>query len=252
MTHPAPAATPEPTRAPDHVRGWSGPVAKAVAATLGIARFVVPILAIPLVFGSLADDQRNVALLILLRPGRPEVLLAGFRIRGGGTSLGEVLLAYLPLGILSAWGFFWLGRLYADRFREDTPGWLNRIVPPEVFHKLQQLLRKRGPSLAVVGRVAGLPPTILAAAAAVSDVPARRYLAADLLGAAINVGIILGVGYGLGETYERAGPWITGVSLALVFAVSMWINAWIQRELEADQELGHDPETGADPEADAR
>lgn len=226
------------------VRGWTGPTAKAVAAFLGIARFVVPILAIPLAFGSLADSERNVALLILLRPGRPEVLLAGFRIRGMDATVGEVFLAYLPLGILSAWGFFWLGRLYADNFRHDTPGWLARIVPPEVFGKLQILLRKRGPGLAVVGRIAGLPPTILAAAAAVSDVPARKYLAADFLGAVLNFSIIVGAGFALGEAYERAGPWLTGISLVLIFGVSIWIQNWIQAELDADDEA-------AEPDLDA-
>ncbi len=228
------------------VRGWSGPFAKRVAAFLAIARFVVPILAIPLAFGSLADADRDVSLLILLRPGRPEVLLAGFRIRGGDANVVQIFLAYLPLGIASAWGFFWLGRLYADRFRGDTPGWLARVVPQEVFEKLQVLLRKRGPGLAVIGRVAGLPPTILAAAAAVSDVPARKYLVADFVGAVINFSIIVGLGFALGETYERAGPWITGASLVMVVGVSMWIQTWIQRELDKDHDAETEPEFDAD------
>lgn len=231
MTEPSPElddATP--------MRGWSGPRAVTVATVLAVARFVVPIAALPLLVQAAADPNANMPLLILLRPGRPELLLAGFRISDGHAQLAAVLVAFIPLGVLSTWGFFWLGRLLGPKLSStEGGGWLARAVPPATFAKVQRLLERRGPALAIFGRVAGLPNTLLAAAAATSKISARRYLAADLVGAAINLAVILAVGAALGETYERAGKWFTIGGVVLIFAMSSLVSNWFQREMGDDE-----------------
>lgn len=214
-------------------RGWTGPRAIAVASALAVARFVIPLLAAPYAIEAARNAARSIPLLILLRPGRLELLLAGFRVREGDADLPLLLLAYIPLGILSVWGFFWLGRLLGARL-EEGEGWLARAVPPDTFRKVQRLLERRGTQLAIFGRVAGLPPTLMAAAAATSHISPRRYLGADLVGAAISLAVILSIGAALGETYERAGTWFFWGGLVFVFVLMTFVSSWVQRELDAE------------------
>ncbi len=233
--------TPPPTRSePWPTRGWSGPAAVAVASGLAIARFVLPIMALPYAIRAAADTTASIPLLILIRPGRPELLLAGFRIGGGDADLLLTVLAYIPFGILSVWGFFWLGRLLGHRIESTESRWLARAIPPDAFAKVQRLLEKRGVALAIFGRVAGLPPTLMAAAAATSHISARRYLAADFVGAVINVGVVLAAGAALGETYERAGRWFTIGGFVLIIVMSTFVSNWFQREYDGGPELDTD------------
>lgn len=231
------------TEHPHQVRGWSGPSAIATASALAIARFVIPIIALPFAVRAATDASTSMTALILLRPGRPELLLSGFRISDGHASLAAVLLAFIPLGILSTWGFFWLGRLLGARL-EAAEGWLGKAVPAETFTKVQRLLEKRGTTLAIFGRVAGLPSTLMAAAAATSHISARRYLAADLLGAAINLAVVLSIGAALGEAYERAGTWFTVGGFVLIFVMASFVTSWFQREMDADPPLDTDHQDG--------
>lgn len=235
-----------PTAEPWPSRGWTGPTAVAVASGLAIARFVVPIVALPYALRAAADATVNIPLLVLLRPGRLELLLAGFRISDGDANLLLTLLAYIPFGIMSVWGFFWLGRLLGHRIESPDSKWLHRAIPPEGFAKVQRLLEQRGVPLAIFGRVAGLPPTLMAAAAATSHISARRYLAADLLGAAINLAVVLAVGGLLGETYERAGRWFSIGGFVLIIVMSSVVSQWFQREYEGDSPADEDPELDLD------
>jgi membrane protein DedA with SNARE-associated domain len=193
---------------------------------LSALRYLVPILALPLVPVLTPDD---VGLLTLLRPGKEILLLAGGLSRTNGTpGWLIVFLAYLPLMVGGVWVFFGLGRAYAVELRNgEGPAWLSRAVPPDRLELAQRVLARRGPTVALVGRVAALPPTIIAAAAGVSDVSTRRYLAADLVGAILSFGIVFGVGLGLGAAYERGGPWLTGVGIVLVIAAASVASRWL-------------------------
>ncbi len=86
--------------------------------------------------------------------------------------------------------------------------------------------------MAFIGRVALMPPTIVAAAAGVSDVSTRAFLAADLVGAVVSFGTVFGVGLALGEAYERGGPWVTGAGVVLVVVAAMLVSRWLQAEAE--------------------
>lgn len=192
-------------------------------------RYLVPIVALPLVPVLTPDD---VGLLTLLRPGKEILLLAGGLTRARGTpGVLIAFLAYLPLMVGGVWAFFGLGRAYADDLRTgDGPAWLSRAVPPDRMERAQRMLARRGPVIAIIGRIAALPPTIVAAAAGVSDVRTRSFLLADLVGAVVSFGLLFSVGLALGSAYERGGPWLTGVGLALVVVAVLLVNRWLQAE----------------------
>lgn len=218
---------PEPPREEfARARRWRRPLV-----VLSALRYVVPILALPLV-PVLTPDE--VGLLTLLRPGKEILLLAGGLTRTQQTP-GVVIafLAYLPLMVGGVWAFFGLGRAYADDLRTgDGPEWFTRAVPPDRLEVAQRVLARRGPVVAVIGRVAALPPTIVAAAAGVSDVSTPRFLVADAIGAVLSFGVVFGIGLALGEAYERGGPWLTGAGVVLVVTAAMLVSRWLQAEAE--------------------
>ena len=204
---------------------------RRLVVALAVLRYVVPIVAIAAVPGLLAS--RRILLLTALRPGKEILLLAGGRIRlDGEPSVLLLFLAAFPLYVAAVWAFFVLGRAYQVPLRTgEGPRWLHRAVPPDRLEVAQRALARRGPVIAFVARVGGLPPTVLAAAAGVSDVRARGYLLADAVGSVVAFSMTVGIGYGLGETYERAGVWFTVTAVVLVFALAAWFQRWIEREL---------------------
>lgn len=210
---------------------------------VAIARYVVPIAALPLVPALLPD---RLILLMLLRPGREVQLAAGGLNRmNGEPDLFVAFLAFVPLMVVAVWAFFWLGRAWKpELIAQDADGWLARLVPPEIFHEFRRLLDRRGPMLAFIGRIGALPPTILAAAAGTSDVDPRRYLVADFLGAVVGFALTVGVGWGLGRAYERGGWWLTGIGLLLFFGVLAWVSSWIRREGDFDASAWDRPDDG--------
>lgn len=205
-----------------------------VAAAL---RYLVPVAALPLV-PVLTPDR--VELLVLIRPGKEILLLAGGLWRATGTpSLAAVFLAYLPLMVGGVWVFFLLGRSYAAELRAgEGPVWLHRMVPEEQLVLARRVLAKRGPAIALVARVAAFPPTVVAAAAGTSDVDGPRYLAADAVGAVLAFAITFGLGAALGDAYERGGIWLTAGGLVVVAALFVSVSRWARREAERIPEAG--------------
>lgn len=242
--------------APDPTEGrvWSSR-ARAVVIFLCVARYVVPVLALGYAARVVtADpiDPGQVVLLTLLRPAKEVLLLAGGLTRTTGEpSMLAVFVAYVPLMIVAVWPFFLLGRMLGPSLTDpDRTGFLARAVPPDTLRLMQRVLARRGPAVAILARVAALPPTILGAAAGTSPVNAVRYLAADAVGGVIAFGITFGLGLALGEAYERGGTWVTVGGVVFVFVGIMIMTSWLQREAdreEAEEEARADAD--AEPEA---
>jgi membrane protein DedA with SNARE-associated domain len=214
-----------------------------------IARFAIPLAAIAAVPFLLVN---NISLLVLLRPQKEFLLVGGGQSRFlGEPELWLIFLAFLPLGLLAVPAFFVVGRAYRGALEEgEGPGWLHRAIPPRQLRLAQQVLERRGPSIAFLGRIAALPPTVLAAAAGLSDVDWRRYLVADALGAVVAVSGTLAAGFALGRAYEDGGPWITGAGVGLFFVLILLLTHWIRREAERHEAAGHDTaEQGVAPDA---
>jgi membrane-associated protein len=205
---------------------------RVLALTVVALRFAIPLAAIPTIPWLL---RGNISLLILLRPQKEFVLVGGGQARYlGEPELLMVFLAFVPLGLLAVPAFFVVGRAYGARLREgEGPRWLQRAIDPRHLEIGQRVLARRGPVIAVLGRFAALPPTVLAAAAGVSDVSWRRYLAADAVGAVLATSATLAVGYQLGRAYEDGGLWLTITGVVLFGVVIVLLTAWLRREAAA-------------------
>ena len=195
-----------------------------------ISRYVIVLGVIPAIPVLLL--QERITLLVLLRPTKEWLLVGGafFRVQGA-PSPWLLLAAFTPLMIVVVWFFFLAGRAYQATLRAGTgPRWLRRALPPDKLDLAQRVLVRRGPMVAVLGRLAAMPPTLLAAAAGVSDISWRRYLAADLAGALVAFTGVVAAGYGLGEAFERGGVWLTAIGVGGFVLLVVLITRWIRRE----------------------
>jgi membrane protein DedA with SNARE-associated domain len=203
---------------------------RRLALGIVVGRYVIVLGVIPAIPWLLL--QERYALVVLLRPTKEWLLLGGavFRLEGA-PSPWLLLAAFAPLMLVVVWFFFLAGRAYQDLLRAGTgPTWLRRALPPDKLELAQRMLIRRGPLIAVLGRLAAMPPTLLAAAAGVSDIAPRRYLAADALGAVLSFAAVVGAGYGLGEAWRRGGPWITAIGVGLFVVMVVLMTRWIRRE----------------------
>ncbi len=208
---------------------------------VGIARLVVPIttfftIVAPLVASIGGGTTSNIYWLLLIRPSKDIQLWGGGLYRTTGeVNLLLLFLAWAPLMIIMNWAFFFIGRAYGPAIaRGEGPRWIQRSVTPKNFALARTLLARKGPTIAILGRIAALPPTVLAAAAGTSDVNVWRYQLADTFGAVISFAVTVGIGALLGNAYERGGVWLAVAGVVLFFASVTWMTRWLQREAEVE------------------
>ena len=188
---------------------------------LAVVRAIAYVVAIPLAPVLYHEDER-IALLVLLRPAKEVLLLAGYVARDDGVEvLALSVIASIPLLVLTVWLFFALGRAYRREIADAAlPGVAGRVLPSARIADLQEGLRERGRSFVVLGRMAMLPSTLVAAAAGSAGMHTAEFLVADAIGAAASLVVVLGAGWLLGEAYEAAGPWLSVLgALALLGAM---------------------------------
>lgn len=196
---------------------------------LAAARGGLSLVAIPLAPALFRD---HFVVLVLLRPTKEVLLAGGFFLRDGKVGLAEMLLATIPMGVLGVWLFFWLGRAFRDEIRseEGLPGWAGRILKPDRIKAMCRVLERKGPWVIVAGRLAAFPSTVLAAAAGASGMAPAKFVPSDALGASLSIAEVVVAGYVLGEAYEEAGPWLTGVGVAVLVGLMVLVGRWLRRE----------------------
>jgi membrane protein DedA with SNARE-associated domain len=150
-------------------------------------------------------------------------------------SIPLLLAAYVPFMVVAVWAFFLVGRIFRPALDAgEAPRWLTRILPAEQLDVARRVIARRGPAIAVLGRMAALPPTIMAAAAGDSDDDGRRYLAADLVGAFASFALMVGAGLLLGDAYEEYGWSVTVAGVVVLLGLIVLITRWFQREAGRD------------------
>lgn len=190
----------------------------------GLALLAIPLA--PVLF------REHFVILVLLRPTKEVLLAAGFLLRDDKVNLLPVLLAAIPMGFLGVWLFFWLGRSFREEIQsgDGLPKWATKILPPDRIKSMCRILERKGRWVIVVGRLAAFPSTVLAAAAGASGMAPRAFVPADALGGVLSVAEVMVTGYILGSAYERAGPWLTGVGVLVLFALMFLVGRWLRRE----------------------
>jgi membrane protein DedA with SNARE-associated domain len=192
-------------------------------------RTLLGIIAIPLA-PALYED--HFVLLVLLRPTKEVLLAGGFLLRRHEVALPVLLAAAVPLAIFGVWHFFFLGRAYSKEIQsgKGLPKWAERLLPPKRIKALSEVLEKKGARVVFLGRLAAFPSALMAAAAGASDMSTREFLVADGIGGLLSIAEVLVAGYVFGAAYKRAGPWLTGVGIAALAALLVFMGRWLKRQ----------------------
>jgi membrane protein DedA with SNARE-associated domain len=194
---------------------------------LAVVRVALGIIAIPLA-PVLFED--HFLLLVLMRPTKEVLLAAGFLLREGDIDLLPLTLAAIPLYLGGVWHFFYLGKAFSEEIcSHKLPGIAGRVLKPDRIEKLLAALRKKGPKLIVLGRLAAFSSAALAAAAGTAEMRTMRFIRWDLLGATLAFVIVVGAGYVFGAAYEEVGPWLSVVGVIATLGVFFLIGRSIRR-----------------------
>jgi membrane protein DedA with SNARE-associated domain len=184
---------------------------RRILLALGGLRIAVAIIAIPLVPLWFKD---HFLLLVLMRPTKELFLAGGFLAKRGDVDLVLLCLMAIPLSIFGAWIFFFLGRSYAREI--DTgklPDLAKKILDPEKIKRFEKALDAKGSKLIFLGRLAVMSSAMVAAAAGTVKMEPKKFFPVDLAGGLVSIAYTVAAGYFLGEAYEKAGPWLTGVGI---------------------------------------
>jgi membrane protein DedA with SNARE-associated domain len=194
---------------------------------LAVVRMAIGLIAIPL---APFLYREHFVVLVLMRPTKEVLLAGGFLWRLDRLDPIPLVAASLPLAVLGVWQFYYLGRQYADKIASGKlPGLAGRVLRPDRIKTMQRLLKRKGPRLVFLGRLAAFPSTVVATAAGSGDMPSRKFLPADGAGATLSIVEVVGAGFLLGETYDEAGPWITAVGVAVLVAVAVIVARFLRR-----------------------
>ena len=182
---------------------------------LAAARAVLGVIAIPLAPVLYHD---HFLVLVLLRPTKEVLLAGGFLARRGDVNLLLLVVAAVPLALVGVWHFYYLGRGYSKEIQngDAIPSFAGRILPTKRIAKFCKLLDRHGQRIVVVGRLAVFPSSLLASAAGASDMKSRTFLPADAAGGLASIAEVIGAGYFFGAAYKSAGPWLTGIGIAML------------------------------------
>jgi len=184
---------------------------RRVLLALAGLRLAVGVIAIPLVPLLFKD---HFLLLVLMRPTKELFLAGGFLVKRGEVDLVLLCLAAIPLSIFGAWLFYFLGRSYAKEIDNgNLPKYAQRILDPEKINRFEKALNDKGPKLIFLGRLAVMSSAAVAAAAGSVRLAPRKFFPVDLAGGLVSIAYTVTAGYFLGEAYEKAGPWLTGVGV---------------------------------------
>jgi membrane protein DedA with SNARE-associated domain len=174
--------------------------------------------------------KEHFLILVLLRPTKEVLLAAGFLARIGNVNLLEVLAAAIPLMMLGVWHFYYLGRQFSSEIQNERLPFIgSKLLPSKRIHELEKVLKKKGPKLVFLGRLAVFPSALLGAAAGSGEMKSKQFLVPDALGAIASFVEVVGIGFLFGSAFKQAGPWITAGGVVILAVAAILLGRYIRR-----------------------
>ena len=137
------------------------------------------------------------ALLELLRGSTVSIVTMGALARTGHAALPVALLSAIPALIAFDWAYWWAGRRWGDRALHllvaSHPKGGRRI------ERVKRLMSRFGPAAVVLAYVLPVPTALVDAAAGWSRMRLAVFMVCDILGALLWTGLLVALGYSLGQ-----------------------------------------------------
>jgi len=201
-------------------RPWDGRAQRAdriVIAGIGFSA-VYGLLLLPLVPSLVGSHP---ALLELLRGSMSSMLAMGALARTGHASLLLGVVAGIPGCIMFDWLYWWAGRRWGQRAVGMLVGHGSRA--DRRTRRLERTLERLGPFAVVLSYVLPVPNPIIDAAVGWTGMRLWVFMLLDAIGAALWVGMLVGLGYAIGQpavdVVHAIGHYSLWVTLGIVVAI---------------------------------
>jgi membrane-associated protein len=154
---------------------------------------------------------RDPVLLEALRSSTAAMVAAGAFARVGKASFALALLAPLPTLMMADPFLWWAGRLWGPDIAKYLGGRSARAK--RRTERAVRLLERYDSWAVVLAYLLPVPSAVIYAAAGWTGMRLRRFLVLDLLGTAIWIGLVVGLGYAIGSSAVQVAREITHYSL---------------------------------------
>jgi membrane protein DedA with SNARE-associated domain len=175
-------------------------------------------------------------LLELLRSNTASIVTVGGLVRTGHASIVVAVLAAIPGYMMFDWLYWWAGQRWGERALQSFLG-----APRQAEKRLRRLesaTRRFGPVAIVVSAFLPVPSPLIYAAAGMSGMRLRVFLLLDLCGALLWAGVLVSLGYALGQSAVDVARSITHYALYITIALVVLIVAqqmWASRPERASE-----------------
>lgn len=164
-------------------------------------------------------------------PGEIAILVAGAAAQAGALPLWAVIAAGVAGAIIGDTVGFGVGRRYGERML----GWLpERLVKPEAVRSANELLRRRGPIVVLIGRMTALLRALVPGLAGMSGLSWQRFLPYNVLGGVVWATTVAVLGYlagaSLAVVQEQLGM-VSNIVLGVLAAAALvvWLRSHVRR-----------------------
>ena len=175
-------------------------------------------------------------------PSEVVLPLAGF-LAGQGRMSFTTVVAFATAGSLAgALLLYWLGAALGTRRLERLADRLPLMDARDV-RRADAWMARHGSWAVLLGRMVPGVRSLVSIPAGVQRMPLWRFVLLSTVGSAVWNVLFVGLGFLLGEEWERVGPYSDLVNYAVVGAVALVIGVVVARRLRR-RRAGLDPVTG--------
>jgi membrane protein DedA with SNARE-associated domain len=173
-------------------------------------------------------------LLELIKGSMTSIVTMGALARTGHASLLVALVAGLPATMMFDWLYWWAGRRWGSRALTMLVGRHPRAARRIPWVK--RVAQRWGGPAVVVAYLLPVPNVLIYAAVGWTGMRLGVFLALDVLGALIWVGLLVGLGYAMGQRAVDVAQGVSHYALAITLGLVLVIVArqlWLARSAPA-------------------
>lgn len=199
---------------------WEGRAARADKVILGAIAFsgLYYLVTLPLVPWLLVNHP---VVLALIRGGATATVTLGALARTDEVSLIVAVLAAVPGTIAFDWAYWWAGRRWGERSLAMMLGESKKTAAR--LARLQRVSIRFGAAAVLLAYYLPVPTFLVYAAAGWAGMRLATFLVLDVAGALLWIGLMVGLGYGLGQSavdvVDAISDYLLWITIALVVVI---------------------------------
>lgn len=162
-------------------------------------------------------------LLAMVRGSMTAIVTLGALVRTEHHSLVAAVLVGLPATIMFDWLYWWAGYRWGERGLMLMIG--GKPNAGKKLHRVKRLSARFGPAAVILAYILPIPTAMIDAAAGWGGMRLRVFLVCDILGGLLWTGLLVGLGYGMGQGAVDVVNAISRYSLYLTLGLVVLIIA---------------------------